>query len=898
MTTDKKLIGICLTKIHNRTRADYVNRLHAIASKQGYKLIIFNSLVDFYNIHSYDDGARAIFDAINYDKLSALVIISENFYNPDIYNRIIDRAKEKSLPVIVLYKEISGCYCIMKNYDEAYKSVIRHVVEDHGVTDTFYVAGKATDDENSERRIRCYKEVLEENGLTFSYDNVGYGEYWNLPAIAVLDEQIKKRGKPPKAVFCANDYMAIAICERLQHLGYRIPEDIIVTGFDGVPDAEYFNPKLTTCREDVDGLARTTVRLVDGAKKGGLECGIYYQEYEPHIAKSCGCSSTETINADTTYLFHLMQEMESHEAYIHSWTDKMIACSDMTELCRMLSSAILPGTFMCLKKSFLESFADYELKYKLSDHENELVLLSTENKVFQSLNELPVMNMNQMVPNYENWVYNDSSYILSAIYVDNQTCGYYAVKTIDVFGCAHQLNRISKSTNIVLGAALNRFKEKMMRASMERAALRNSLTKLLNLKGATRWFDDFAADDENHAKILSISVYGLPKYKYIYENFGMENIEEAICMTADALRKANPENCMIAQISEDEFIVFNYFDSWEAIGDTINNATTVFFKEVEIYNSKEKPYFVEVNCGCTVVDPGWDEKLETFIKLASNEMYLNRLKMGGQGDAIKEENSSKDLYNIFKILLEKNLFTYHFQPIVDVRNAEIYGYEALMRTDSSIGMNPLEVLDTAKAYKRLYDIERATLFNAMGGFVDNYDKFCGKKLFINSIPGYPMKENDSKELTEKFGKYMNNFVFEITELNSISDSELSSMKSLGGAQGTNLIAIDDYGTGHSNIVNLLRYAPHIIKIDRFLINNIQNDINKQMFVKSTIEFAKMNNVKVLAEGVETYDELHAVITFGVDYVQGYYTGRPAPEPVPSINNKIRNEILGMTPLYY
>ena len=77
-----------------------------------------------------------------------------------------------------------------------------------------------------------------------------------------------------------------------------------------------------------------------------------------------------------------------------------------------------------------------------------------------------------------------------------------------------------------------------------------------------------------------------------------------------------------------------------------------------------------------------------------------------------------------------------------------------------------------------------------------------------------------------------------------------------------------------------------IKIDRLLITNIDKDTNKQMFVKGTIDFAKANNIKVLAEGVETKDEFLEVIKLGVDYVQGYYTGKPSETPLKNIPDTI------------
>ncbi len=70
-----------------------------------------------------------------------------------------------------------------------------------------------------------------------------------------------------------------------------------------------------------------------------------------------------------------------------------------------------------------------------------------------------------------------------------------------------------------------------------------------------------------------------------------------------------------------------------------------------------------------------------------------------------------------------------------------------------------------------------------------------------------------------------------------------------------------------------------------------------MFVRSTIDFARINGIKVLAEGVETSDEMRTVIDLGVDLIQGYYTARPAVIPIPSIHEDIRKEIRDTTPLF-
>jgi len=105
------------------------------------------------------------------------------------------------------------------------------------------------------------------------------------------------------------------------------------------------------------------------------------------------------------------------------------------------------------------------------------------------------------------------------------------------------------------------------------------------------------------------------------------------------------------------------------------------------------------------------------------------------------------------------------------------------------------------------------------------------------------------------------------------------------------IAIDDYGTGYSNVSNLLRYMPDFVKIDRSLLSDIHEYTQKQHFVREIIDFCHDNGIKALAEGVETSDELRTVIHLGADLIQGYYTARPSASLIGEIDKKIRGEIM-------
>lgn len=876
----KKIIGVCLTKIGDRTRAEYIRQLSLFAAKKGFKLIIYNSVDDFFNNDSYDAGARTVYDYINFDLLDGLIILPRHFYDSSIVDNIISAAKEHGIPTIVIGEEREGCYSVVEDYTEAYKAVIRHVIKDHGARDTFFIAGLRENDPDSVKRIQCYKEVLEENGLEFSDNLVDYGEYWRNPTVKVVN-RLLARQKLPQAIICANDYMALAVIEVLDENDIRVPDDVIVTGFDGVPNADYFKPRLTTCKEDISALAEHSISIMNEAFNGSSPSVSRYS-YAPRIGESCGCKlDSSTTTRDVSELFYRKQELETHEDFMLSCLDRICEKVTFSDLYTALSATLLNNSWIGLNSEFSKSISGAN-----DIAEDELYIIPSKNN-----RSLPrKINKSSLIPNFEEWMRDETAYLITAAYMGSHPCGIYAVRTVNITDCTNKINLVSKVVNIGFSSFFSFVTQLNLKKSIDSALTHNQVTKLPNIRGANEWFENFAADFDSHTMPLTVSIYSMPQYKYIYENYGVKDVEETSRLVADALVRVNSHNSFVAQIADDEFVVINYYSDGSEIGDTINRATSEFFKIIEDYNSSNgKEYFVEVNCGCAVVNSGWKGTLASFTKFATAEMYANRLS-SGMGAAVKKESSAKDYYHAFNALLDKNLFLYHFQPIVSAKNGEIIAYEALMRTDASIGMNPMQVLETAKAYNRLYDIERATMFNVMERYHRDIADFHGRKVFINSIPGHFLKENDLRVVVDKYSQYIDSFVFEITEQDTATEGELEKIREFGSGLG-NQIAIDDYGTGHSNIVNLLRYTPQIIKIDRFLITDIHTDLNKQMFVKSTIEFARLNNIKVLAEGVETADELKTVIGFGVDYIQGYYTGKPQYEPIDHIADEVRSEII-------
>lgn len=250
--------------------------------------------------------------------------------------------------------------------------------------------------------------------------------------------------------------------------------------------------------------------------------------------------------------------------------------------------------------------------------------------------------------------------------------------------------------------------------------------------------------------------------------------------------------------------------------------------------------------------------------------------------------------HVFNKVVNENLVSYHFQPVVDARTGAIFGHEALMRPHESDGitLSPPEVIEIAAKQGMTLAVEYLTLSNTIGFLHENSERFGDRKLFINAIPNCFVSEEQYNEIYGKYGDVFDKLIVEITEGVQITQKSIDAMRERYSGRGA-LIAMDDYGTGYANESTLITIKPDFIKIDRSLIEGIGSDVQKQHLVSNMINFARSHGIKTLGEGVETREELETLITFGVDLIQGYYTGRPVPELLTEIPADIKDEILGI-----
>src|SRR6056297_646165 len=245
----------------------------------------------------------------------------------------------------------------------------------------------------------------------------------------------------------------------------------------------------------------------------------------------------------------------------------------------------------------------------------------------------------------------------------------------------------------------------------------------------------------------------------------------------------------------------------------------------------------------------------------------------------------------FMDILDSKKLSTLYQPIISLRDSSILGYEALSRGPVGSSLySPIKLFEFAEKYNKLWDLEylcRKTIIKNSKKLDDKY------KLFLNVSPDII---NDNRFIQGFTKNYLienkispDKIVFEITE-NTAIDNMAEFKNTIENYRMQNYeIAIDDAGAGYSGLNLISDVNPNYIKLDMKLIRDIDKDFIKQSLIKSMVEYATLTNTDLIAEGIETKNELDKLIDLGIKYGQGFYIQKPLSSII-ELRNSLIEEI--------
>lgn len=410
----------------------------------------------------------------------------------------------------------------------------------------------------------------------------------------------------------------------------------------------------------------------------------------------------------------------------------------------------------------------------------------------------------------------------------------------------------------------------------------DTLTDLYNRRAFHRICAEFFCSPEKlgHAALL---MFDLDNLKQINDTFGHDWGDEYIRRTGECFAKNAPARTVCARISGDEFgaLFYGYNDQDTLRADICALKAALEQSVVQLPSGRELRVSVS---GGIAWYPESSTNLITLRKYADFAMY--QVKHSRKGELLEFDpevyrtNLQERLcHEEFRRLINEELISYHFQPIIDAKDGSVFAYEALMRVDLPTLHSPADVLRLAREENCLHEVERITFFCASSAYqaLENAGKVVPSALlFVNSIASQYLTPDELSEYSARYASILPPIVIEITEEEVLDPKALRIKQTIPGSSGA--FALDDYGSGYSNERSLLELSPNYIKIDLSIIRDIDTDANKRQIVSNTVSYAHQRGMKVVAEGLETADEVRTVLSLGVDLLQGFFLAMPQVEP--------------------
>ena len=229
-------------------------------------------------------------------------------------------------------------------------------------------------------------------------------------------------------------------------------------------------------------------------------------------------------------------------------------------------------------------------------------------------------------------------------------------------------------------------------------------------------------------------------------------------------------------------------------------------------------------------------------------------------------------------------FSFAFQPIIDLNAKEIFGYEALVRGPK--GESAYSVLEKVNDENR-YAFDQACRVKAIRLATRlKLDKVLSINFLPNAVyePAHCIRS--TLAAAKETGFPIENLMFEIVESEQVYNRQhLTNIFKSYEKQGF-ITAIDDFGAGHAGLNLLADFLPSVLKIDMDLIRDIDKNPTKQIIVRYLVAMCKELSVRVLAEGLETIEEVEFFRSLGVSLMQGYYFAKPGFEELPEVDFSI------------
>ncbi|MDO4165936.1 MAG: GGDEF domain-containing protein [Eubacteriales bacterium] len=590
-------------------------------AKYDYNILIFQSLMTKPTYaegtlsNSLVTGESSIYKLPDYDMFDGLIILGE-LLRSDAMREIVECARKHNLPVIDVNNECEGCYNVVFDDVAGMKEMVQHIIREHGCRKINFVSGFEGNKESLEREA-AYREALEAEGIPFEPERILYGEFYLKSVDAVRD--YLQMHELPDAFVCANDAMAMFVTKFLEDEGHRVPEDVIVTGFDHLAEAEEYRPSITSVERSVYEAGEVAVELLRERWSGKILSKKTQVPAHLVLHQSCGCLKRPPVD-----VFDLnrvkSQEITQRDIFIshisEMWRD-FVMVEDMETLlkvvCQHLEFFEWDRIYLCICDDIFGRGIDDEHRYL--GYSPSMVMVKYhrgrepefENVYYPNI--LPPLHLDGEEREH---------LIFIPMYMKERMIGYLWMPLDHYMQQFSMLYAFLTTVNSAISDFCLLREKASLVDKLDSMYVRDALTKLYNRFGMQRYVEKVLAVARRDGQKVMCIALDLDGLKPINDNYGHAAGDNAIVQVANALRQASERREVCCRSGGDEYLVFGIAEH-----DTDAQA---FIQRVEDYldhynQMNNWPYRVACSCGQCIRPADQIHSLEDLVTEADKMLY-------------------------------------------------------------------------------------------------------------------------------------------------------------------------------------------------------------------------------------------------------------------------------------
>lgn len=626
----RKHIAVIVFDIHDPYQSNMVKGILEQAFFLDMDVSVFSMLHNFDSDTAFQRGEENIFEIINYELFDGFIYASGILHKQKFKEKLDEKLMYCGKPVVCMDTIDDRFTSVLADDAAAFEKLVDHFIDVHGFTKIFCLTGYEHLIQSIER-LEGYKRSLRKHGIEIREDYIRYGDFWETAAVNLAHEIIDGKIEKPEAVVCANDWMAINLCNTLTDNGFDVPGDIAISGYDFMQEALDNVPSITSYAAPNHALgARTVSKLWELIT--GEECSLCTNDIGYVITgQSCGCGkdSKELMTRRKNELKNQQQFEATYEAC--NMAEALTNTSDIDECIDCLDNFTylidgLENYYLCLCYNW-DEVTDDELRdnsYLRSGYTNVMKIKHWKQRTTRMADNIQ-FDKSIMLPAL--WQDRDepTAFYFTPIHFNDRCFGYEVISYGNKLKTYDKVYRSwTKNINNALEFIRVQNCLKTINQRLFMTSVRDALTGIFNRKGFDKLSEEIIEDAKKNKKKMFILAADLDRLKMINDTYGHNEGDNAILITARALNTSCINNEVCARTGGDEFVVIGSGNYDEEIISKYIKSIDSFFKR---YNeSSNKPYKVEASLGvyCGLVDE--TTQLKEIMDIADKEMYDNKVK--------------------------------------------------------------------------------------------------------------------------------------------------------------------------------------------------------------------------------------------------------------------------------